>query len=641
MRVRTSLLTMLTAAAAIAAFAAAPAAADASAPRVSAPTTIKQDCATPTTPHTMMCFGLTRTDSAAVHRTAATALVAPDGYSPTDLASAYDLDRTSGTGATIAIVDAYDDPNADADLAVYRDQFELGPCTVANGCLTILNQSGAVSPLPAANAGWAAEESLDLDMASAICPHCRIDLIEANSATDGDLVAAEDRATALAKFVSNSWGGNEFLGENEFDAHFDKPGVAIVFSTGDDGTGASYPATSPYVTAAGGTHLVTAANSRGWTETAWGGAGSACSAYEPKPAWQTVTTNCSHRAEADVSAVADPNTGVAVYNSYSGAGGWNVAGGTSAAAPIITGVYALAGTPAPGLMANTFPYAHAGNLFDVTSGVNGTCGAPICTAGTGWDGPTGLGTPNGSNAFTNSPAPLLMINPGVQTASIGAAVSLPMPTTGGTKPYTYSASGLPAGLSINAASGLISGTPTAAGSMTSSVTVTDHTGTQVLDQIPWTVNAACTAAQLIGNPGFESVTALPWSMPANLIDVSGSGETAHSGTHFVWLDGHGITHTDTISQTVTVPAHCTAKVSFWLHVDTADTGTTAHDKLTVKANGTVLTVLSNLNRNIGYAPFSYTLPANTSGAVTLTFSGVEDASLQTSFVLDDVALNVT
>ena len=206
--------------------------------------------------------------------------------------------------------------------------------------------------------------------------------------------------TLGAKYVSNSWGGGEYTGQTTDDSHFNHPGVAITVSTGDNGNGAAYPATSR-VRHRGRRHLAEhrRRNSRGWTETAWTGAGSGCSAFETKPTWQTVTTSCTRRAEADVSAVADPNTGVAVYQTYGGTG-WAVYGGTSASAPIIASVYALAGTPGAGDYPASYPYSHTGNLFDVTSGNNGTCGAPMCTAGTGWDGPTGLGTPNGTAAFT-------------------------------------------------------------------------------------------------------------------------------------------------------------------------------------------------------------------------------------------------
>src|SRR2546430_1215187 len=189
------------------------------------------------------------------------------------------------------------------------------------------------------------------------------------------------------------------------EVHFNHPGVAITVSTGDNGTGAAYPATSKYVTAVGGTSLSRAGTTtRGWTEKAWSGAGSGCSALEAKPTWQTVSTGCARRAEADVSAVADPNTGVAVYN-----GGWAGYRRSTAAAPIVAAVYALAGTPGATDYPAAYPYAHQTSLFDVTTGSNGTCGVGMCTARTGWDGPTGLGTPNGLAAFskggTTTPAP--------------------------------------------------------------------------------------------------------------------------------------------------------------------------------------------------------------------------------------------
>jgi hypothetical protein len=329
--------------------------------------------------------------------------VAPSGYGPADLASAYKLPTGNGAGQTVAIVDAYNDPAAAADLAVYRAQYGLPACTVANGCFQQVNQNGQTSPLPANDGGWAEEESLDVDMVSAICPNCHIMLLEANTTNTTDLFAAEDRAVALgAKFISNSFGAPEYPQQNADDFfHFNHPGVVITAATGDSGTGALYPAVSPGVTAVGGTSLHTASNTRGWTETAWSLAGSGCSSNEYKANWQNVTTGCATRADADVSAVADPATGVAVYNTYSDFG-WDVYGGTSVATPIIASVYALAGTPGASDYPAAYPYAHPGDLFDVTSGSNGACGAPLCTAGPGWDGPTGLGTPDGTAAFTTS-----------------------------------------------------------------------------------------------------------------------------------------------------------------------------------------------------------------------------------------------
>jgi len=182
--------------------------------------------------------------------------------------------------------------------------------------------------------------------------------------------------------------------------HFNHPGVAITASSGDNGYGVEFPAASQYVTAVGGTTLTRGGGTRGWTETVWSGAGSGCSAYITKPSWQT-NGNCTKRTVADVSAVANPNTGVSVYDSFSyrGASGWLVFGGTSVAAPIIASVYALAGNSSS-ITYGSYPYSHTSSLFDVTSGSNGSCGGTLlCTAGVGYDGPTGLGTPNGTTAF--------------------------------------------------------------------------------------------------------------------------------------------------------------------------------------------------------------------------------------------------
>ena len=278
----------------------------------------------------------------------------------------------------------------------------------ANGCFRKVSQTGSTSALPSPDSGWAGEISLDLDMVSAICPNCHITLVEATSSSIANLGKSVNEAVALgAKFVSNSYGGAESSAVTGYDSsYFDHPGVAITASAGDsDYDGGSYPATSKYVTAVGGTSLTRSSTARGWSESVWNttsyseGTGSGCSRYIAKPSFQSgVATACSNRAEADVSAVADPATGVAVYQTYGGSG-WAVYGGTSAAAPIIASVYALAGVPSTSTP-NADPYAHTGNLNDVTSGSNGTCGAPLCTAGTGWDGPTGLGTPNGTAAFT-------------------------------------------------------------------------------------------------------------------------------------------------------------------------------------------------------------------------------------------------
>ncbi|MER5529631.1 S53 family peptidase [Streptomyces sp. NPDC002677] len=335
----------------------------------------------------------------------------PSGYSPTNLRAAYGLTSaaaSNGSGETIAIVDAYNDPNAETDLATYRSYYGLSACTTANGCFKKVSQTGSTTSLPSSDAGWSEEISLDLDMASAICPNCNILLVEATSATMANLGTAVNEAVTLgAKFVSNSYGGSESSSDTSYDSsYFNHTGVAITVSAGDSGYGAEYPAASKYVTSVGGTKLSTSSTTRGWTETVWKtssteGTGSGCSSYDAKPTWQTDTT-CTKRMISDVSAVADPATGVSVYDSYGVTAGWYTFGGTSVSAPIIAGVYALAGTPSSGSYPAKFPYNYAGTSYlnDVTSGNNGTCTTSYyCTATTGYDGPTGWGTPEGTTAF--------------------------------------------------------------------------------------------------------------------------------------------------------------------------------------------------------------------------------------------------
>ena len=268
----------------------------------------------------------------------------------------------------------------------------------------------------------------------------------------------------------------------------------------------------------------------------------------------------------------------------------------------------------------------------------GTCQAshPIVTNGGG-----------GGNTVT-------VTNPGSQTSTVGTAVSLQISASDSAsgQTLTYSATGLPAGLSISS-SGLISGTPTTAATSSVTVTATDTTNASGSASFSWTVNPSggggCTARQLLGNPGFETGSASPWTSTAGVINANGAGETSHSGTWYAWLDGYGTTHTDTLAQTVAVPSGCTTyTASFWLHIDTSETTTsTAFDTLRVQvlnSSGTVLATLatfSNLNHASGYTKHSYSLAAYAGQTITVKFTGSEDVSLQTSFVLDDTAINVS
>ncbi len=354
---------------------------------------------------------------AANHGAGPQIMAGPTGLGPQQIQSAYKLAGLSSGGRTVAIVDAYDDPKAESDLATFRKTYGLSACTTANGCFKKVNENGAASPLPSTDYGWAEEISLDLDAVSSACPDCHILLVEASSANTPDLDKAVDAAAATPGVVSisNSWGGSEASSQLSDDAHFNHPGIAVTASSGDSGYGVGWPASSQYVTAVGGTTLNTASNARGWTETAWSGAGSGCSAYEPKPSWQQ-DPGCAKRTVADVSADADPNSGLGVYDTYNSCGssglcdmlislglvqgldGWAQVGGTSLSSPLIASVYALAGNTGS-ITYGSYPYSHTSSLFDVTSGSNGTCGSYLCTAGPGYDGPTGLGTPNGTGAF--------------------------------------------------------------------------------------------------------------------------------------------------------------------------------------------------------------------------------------------------
>jgi subtilase family serine protease len=329
------------------------------------------------------------------------ATTAPTGYGPQQFWTAYGLPSASaGAGQTIAIVDAYDDPSAEADLRTFSTQYGLPQCTTANGCFRKVDQNGGTK-YPRADQGWALEISLDVQIAHGVCPNCKILLVEAKTNSFTNLIAAVDRAYALgASEISNSYGGSEFAGETSYDPHFNHPGVPITASSGDSGYGVDYPAASPYVTAVGGTTLNLNPDNTRASETAWSGAGSGCSAYEPKPSWQA-DAGCAHRTVADVSAAADPATGAAVYdsNGYQGQKGWFRIGGTSLSAPLIAAVYALAGNGAS-TSYGSYPYSNATSLFDVRSGSNGNCGGSyLCTATTGYDGPTGVGSPAGSAGF--------------------------------------------------------------------------------------------------------------------------------------------------------------------------------------------------------------------------------------------------
>ena len=334
--------------------------------------------------------------------------VAPptSGYGPVEIRNIYSLDVSKGVGQTVAIIDAYDNPNAEKDLATFRSVYKLPACTSANRCFRKVNQRGGTPP-PVGDPGWGLEIALDLQAVSAACPNCKIMLVEADSSDFNDIGAAVNQAVALgAKIVSNSYGGDEFNGVIALGQSFySHPGVAMVVSSGDYGfTTASFQASWGSAIAVGGTSVAKTAT--GWKHTAWSGAGSGCSAWIAKPSWQK-DQNCLMRTTSDVSALADPDTGLAVYDTYGLdqfglLPGWIVVVGTSLSAPLISGMIALAGN-ARSLDTADYVYDHREGLRDVIGGSNAgfqDCGGDyLCTALKGYDGPTGLGTPKGVSAL--------------------------------------------------------------------------------------------------------------------------------------------------------------------------------------------------------------------------------------------------
>jgi subtilase family serine protease len=322
------------------------------------------------------------------------------GYQPSDLQVIYNVPQSGGAGQTIGIVVAMNDPNAASDLAVYRSTMGLTPCTTATGCLRFAAENGS-STLPAGDQDWGQEMSIDLDMASAICQQCKLLVVEANSADIEDLTTSVSTAISLgATVVSNSYATPETAATDADNSKWDHPGVPIVAGAGDSGYGVNWPAASSYVTAVGGTTVLPILSYTAILESAWADTGSGCSSGIAKPSWQTDAL-CKKRTVNDVSAIANPVPGVAVYDTYFSSAsdqGWNVYGGTSVATPIVAGMYALAGNGSTIDNASRI-YANSGSLNNIILGANSLCLSYLCTAGLGYNGPTGIGTPNGTGAF--------------------------------------------------------------------------------------------------------------------------------------------------------------------------------------------------------------------------------------------------
>ena len=397
---------------AIALIAAIPAAQAIAAPRPHLKTAAhaKRVCATPKVAGVAACMALVRTD--ATGRPLVSSVV-PSGYGPAQFHTGYNLPTTSSTPQTIAIVDAFANPNVLKDLNVYNATYglpKLKKCKkkTTTSCLAVLNQAGKKKPLPAGNTGWGLEIALDVQTAHEICQNCRINLYEANSASFANLEAAVNTAAAQgADAISNSYGSSSSSDCAPISA-YDHPGIAVTVSAGDNGFafGISCPANLNTVVAVGGTNLQLNGSNNYVSESVWSGTGSGCSTHNTAQSWQTSESTWSAiacgtgRGYNDVSADADPATGAAVYDTY-GYGGWLTVGGTSLSAPLIAGVYALAGNASSFTYPAQSVYLDSGaDLHDVTTGNNGSCTHSLqCHAGAGYDLPTGVGTPKGLGAF--------------------------------------------------------------------------------------------------------------------------------------------------------------------------------------------------------------------------------------------------
>src|SRR2546426_5990537 len=497
----------------------------------------------------------------------------PVGLTPVQIGHAYGFDQLScygtsscGSGQTIAIVDAYDDPNIESDLATFSAQYGLPSCTTTNGCFTKATPQG----LPKANTNWALEESLDVEWAHAMAPGAKIILVETQDSFLSSLLSAVDYAARQPNVhqVSMSWVTSEFSGESSYDYHFNVAGVSFIASSGDSGAGVSFPAASSYVVSVGGTTLNVQTSGKVLSETAWSGGGGGVSLYESRPSYQTGFNSNSGRGVPDVSYVADPNTGVSIYDSF-GYGGWNQVGGTSVGAPQWAAITAIVNSGGGQLSSasfwtNTALYnaatgpANSTNYRDITSGSNGNCGV-TCNTGPSYDFVTGVGSPltnslipylqPPSSDFTISASPSsLTINPGssgsstITVTSVNGFSGIVSLASSPRSSSTLSSS------SVNVpAGGMASGMLTVKPSGSTTYTITGTSGS-----VSHSVNVAVTVLtvpsapqNLVATAGNTQVT-LAWSVSSSNGGATITGYDVYRGSA---SNGEGTTPIATVTGT--------------------------------------------------------------------------------------------
>jgi kumamolisin len=607
------------------------------------------------------------------------------GYTPSQLKTAYDVNPLAsagftGSGQHVGLFElaTYKQSN----ITSYDNQYGLG-----SPAPTIVSVDGGNTTLGNAEV----EVELDIEVVQAIAPAAQITVFEGPNSDQGVIDTYNKMATSnTTPANSTSWGLCEpdsstatINSESQVFAQMAAQGQGLFAASGDSaaydcGTSGQLavdnPADDPNVTGTGGTRL-TLNTSNGyssevpWDTNATEGGGGGVSTIFAKPSWQTSTPSaCTKRCVPDISSDADPATGYSIFTQ----GSWTVVGGTSAAAPMWAGFTAVYNQDATANGKTRLGYAnpslynlaHTTQSFtpfhDITTGHTST--STNWPALTGYDMATGLGTYDANNiardligggtppppndfSISASPTTLSVAQGASGNATISTAV-----TSGAAQTVSLSASGLPSGAGASftptsvTASGssaltITTASTTPAGSYTVTITGTGTSATHSTTVTLTVTSTGGTPVQVIGNPGFETGSASPWSLTAGVLNNS-SAEPPHSGSWDAWLDGYGTTHTDSAAQTVTIPAGKTsATLQFYLHIDTSETTTSvAYDKLTVTVGGTTLATYSNLNKASGYVVHSFNVSQFIGQTVTVKFTGTEDVSLQTSFVLDDVTL---